>query len=86
MAGDKPAGAIAGVAAVLAACCGLHAVLLAVGGITVAGLRFGWTVAFGALIVLALVVQRFRRDRCPVPPQRRDGREGSYDAGGSRTD
>ena len=39
MSGDKPDGVIAGVSPmVLAACCGLHAGLPLVGGITLAGL------------------------------------------------
>ena len=86
MSGDKPGGAIAGVAVVLAACCGLHAVLLLVGGITLAGLSLGrWALASGGLIVLALVVMRYARRwrRGPVPP--RDEREGQGDARRSRT-
>lgn len=85
MSADKPAGAIPSVAVVLAACCGLHAVLLLVGGITVAGLDLGsWTLAFGGLIVLAVVVVRFRHHRCPRPVPAPDGTEGHGDARRSR--
>jgi hypothetical protein len=84
MSGDKPAGAIAGVGIVLAVCCGLHALLLLVGGLTPVGLSLrSWTLAFGGLIVLALAVVRFRRHRCPVPA--RDRTEGDRDADRSRT-
>lgn len=84
MSGDKPAGAVAGVAVVLAVCCGLHALLLLAGGITRVGISLGsWTLAFGGLIVLALAVVRFRRHRCPAPA--RDRTEGDGGAHRSRT-
>ena len=79
---DKPPGAVPGVAVVLAVCCGLHALLLLVGGITLVGISLGsWTLAFGGLIVLALAVVRFRRhsndlamDPCmTTPPERSTG-------------
>ena len=66
MSADKSAGA--GVGVVLAACCGLHAVLLLFGGIMLAGLSLGtWALTFGGLVVLVVAVVRFRRHRCPVP-------------------
>jgi hypothetical protein len=71
MSGDTPTGAIAGVAIVLAVCCGLHALLLLVGGLTLVGLSLrSWTLAFGGLIILVLAVVWFRRHRCPVSGDR----------------
>lgn len=83
MSGDKPAG----VAVVLAVCCGLHALVLLGGGITLVGLSLrSWALAFAGLIVLALAAVWFRHRRCPVPVQRRDRTESSSDAHHSRTD
>lgn len=79
MSGGRPAGGITGVAVALAVCCGLHAVLLLVGGITLVGLSLrSWTLAFAGLIVLTLGVVWFRHYWCSVPA--RDRTEGDGDA------
>ena len=73
MSGDKPAGAVVGIAVVLAVCCGVHALLLLGGGITLVGLRLGsWAPAFAGLIAVTLAAVWFRRRRCPVPAPRRE--------------
>lgn len=87
MSSDKPAGAVVGVAVLMAVCCGLHALLLLGGGITLVGLSLrSWTLAFAGLIVLALAAVWFRHRRCPVPAPPRDPTESNSDAHHSRTD
>ena len=87
MSSDKPAGVVVGVAVFVAVCCGLHALLLLGGGITLVGLSLrSWTVVFAGLIVVALAAVWFRHRRCPVPAQRRDRTESSSDAHHSWTD
>ena len=87
MSGDKPVGAVIGVAVAVAVCCGVHALLLLGGGITLVGLSLrSSALAFAGLIVLALAAVWFRRRRCPVPAARRDRTESSTDAHHSRTD
>ena len=74
--GDKAAGAIAGVAVVLAVCCGLNAWLILVGRITLSGLNLrSSTWAFVGLIAPTLAVVRLRHHLLGTGPAPRPNGE-----------